>query len=233
MDIIKQERLFKIANLIKKNSIVVDIGTDHGLLPKFLLENKISKKTVGVDISEKCLKKYIDLTKEEGSRAVACISNGLEKVKPFEADTLTVCGMGGNLICEILSNHLDKAKSFNQIILQANNGIYELRKFLFENGFYIENEIDLFEKDIYYQILDVREGPDFYNYDFEFVYGKVLIKNKSENLYRYLNQEFEKNESVKNFLLMKENKTENIINRLNLLENKLEEIEKVRKLIEN
>ena len=141
--------------------------------------------------------------------------------------------MGGNLICEILSNHLDKAKSFNQIILQANNGIYELRKFLFENGFYIENEIDLFEKDIYYQILDVREGPDFYNYDFEFVYGKVLIKNKSENLYRYLNQEFEKNESVKNFLLMKENKTENIINRLNLLENKLEEIEKVRKLIEN
>ena len=125
--------------------------------------------TVGVDISEKCLKKYIDLTKEEGSRAVACISNGLEKVKPFEADTLTVCGMGGNLICEILSNHLDKAKSFNQIILQANNGIYELRKFLFENGFYIENEIDLFEKDIYYQILDVREGPASFFFLYSFI----------------------------------------------------------------
>ena len=46
MDIIKQERLFKIANLIKKNSIVVDIGTDHGLLPKFLLEKVADRKSV-------------------------------------------------------------------------------------------------------------------------------------------------------------------------------------------
>ncbi len=37
-------RLKKICNLVDENSIVADIGTDHGIIPIELSKNNISKK---------------------------------------------------------------------------------------------------------------------------------------------------------------------------------------------
>ena len=46
------ERLECIANRIDKGETVTDIGTDHGYLPIYLWENKISPKVIMADISK-------------------------------------------------------------------------------------------------------------------------------------------------------------------------------------
>jgi len=57
------ERLLTIASLVPKNSIVADIGTDHGYIPAYLIENNISKKVIGTDISKGSLEYVFTLLK--------------------------------------------------------------------------------------------------------------------------------------------------------------------------
>ena len=97
-------------------------------------------------------------------------------------DTIIISGMGGLLIRQILEDNLDIAKSANNLILQGNNGLYELRHFLLENGFIIIDEKDVFENDKYYQIIKTEIGLEKYNDEYEYEFGKILIDNKSENL---------------------------------------------------
>ncbi|MDL2310920.1 class I SAM-dependent methyltransferase, partial [Peptostreptococcaceae bacterium OttesenSCG-928-C18] len=150
-----QERLIKIANLIGKNSIVADIGTDHGLIPIFLSENNISKKIIASDISERSLSKLVDKLEYNPHilNIETRVSDGLKKIHPFEMDTIVIAGMGGILITRILDESINIAKSANDLILQANNGLCELRKFLHNNGFYISDEDDVIENGKYYQII--------------------------------------------------------------------------------
>ncbi len=57
------QRLHIMAKQAYEGAVVADIGTDHGLLPLYLLKNKIASKAIFVDISEKALQKAIDNSK--------------------------------------------------------------------------------------------------------------------------------------------------------------------------
>ena len=56
-------RLTTILNFVPHNSIVGDIGTDHGYIPVYLIYNRISKKVIATDISEDSLDKAKDYSK--------------------------------------------------------------------------------------------------------------------------------------------------------------------------
>ncbi len=49
------QRLLTIANMVSQDSFVVDIGTDHGLLPIYLLCSDRVSKAYAVDKSPKAL----------------------------------------------------------------------------------------------------------------------------------------------------------------------------------
>ena len=50
-------RLETIASFVPKGSIVADIGTDHGYIPIWLLQQKIAVKAIAMDIGEGPLKR--------------------------------------------------------------------------------------------------------------------------------------------------------------------------------
>ena len=54
------KRLEKIANLVEEGKSVIDIGTDHGLVPLYLAKNEISNDILATDISKKSLQKLED-----------------------------------------------------------------------------------------------------------------------------------------------------------------------------
>ena len=175
-------RLKKICDLVDENSIVADIGTDHGIIPIELSKNHIAKKIIATDISEDSLEK-LEQKLIYNSNIVNIetrVSDGLDCFNEFEVDTIIISGMGGILIKEILERNLTVAKSANNLI----NTIISIfmRGFLLQNNFVIEKEDDVIENKKYYQILKVKRGKDFYRNDYEYLYGKLLIKNKSENL---------------------------------------------------
>lgn len=134
------KRLQAIANMVKRGSIPVDVGTDHGYIPVYLVQKKICKTAVACDINEGPLNSCRMLVSQSGlDDKIKCVlSNGLQSVDD-EYDTVIIAGMGGELIADILS----KAENITlkNIILNPMTHPEIARKWLFDNGFEITNDI--------------------------------------------------------------------------------------------
>lgn len=224
-------RLKIIGNLVEKNSITADIGTDHGIVPIYLSKNNISKKIIAGDISDKSLNKLTEKLdyNPDIDNIILRVGNGLEIIKPFEVDTIIISGMGGFLIQEIINNNLNVAKSASNLILGANNSLNQLRRYLHKNGFVIKDEVDLYENDKYYQILKVGTGLEIYEDDIYYEFGKKLIDKKSKNLFKFVNTEIENTINIKNHIEEISSNNE----RIDELDNKINLLKRVRDLIES
>ena len=93
------------ASLVRKGKVCCDIGTDHAYLPAYLITNSISKKALACDLREGPLANAKRTVEEYGisDRIELRLSDGLDNVKPGEADDFVFCGMGGTLITELIS----------------------------------------------------------------------------------------------------------------------------------
>lgn len=148
------KRLNAVASLVKSGSSVADVGTDHGYIPVYLVENKISPFVVAMDINEKPLASCKALVKEEGLEDVILtrLSNGLEKLDKGECDTVIIAGMGAELIVDILSN-CDFVNELH-LILQPMTHPEIARKYLYDNGFEINNDFIVTDAKHSYSIFD-------------------------------------------------------------------------------
>jgi len=136
------DRLQLLADQIKQNETMADIGTDHGFLPIYLWENEISPKVIMTDISPgsldkaraNCYENYPD------AKFDLRLGNGIQILENGEVDAVVIAGMGGKLMTEILGEDLGKSKSFRKLVLQPRNGQAKLRSWLIKNGFSIVKE---------------------------------------------------------------------------------------------
>lgn len=194
----KSRRLTEIANLVKKDSIVADIGTDHGYIPVYLIENNIAKKVIGSDISKGSLSKIIDYVDSRGlgHKIETRLGNGLEVIKPFEIDTVIIAGMGGILIKDILDKNWALSKSINHLILQPMIGVKELREYLLDNGYKIVDNKLLKEEGKYYEIIyaKVGIGPKWKEFDLEV--PRQFIDERHPLLKEYINFKLHSAESI-------------------------------------
>lgn len=181
------KRMQAIADYIIATDTVVDVGTDHGFLPIYLVENKICKHAIAMDINQGPLeraKEHIEeskLTKKIQTRR----SDGLESLKQKEAQVMIIAGMGGPLMMRILQNGKDIASCFDEIVLQPQSELEEFRKFLYLTGYEIVDETMVLEEGKYYTIWKVIPGlfkneDDYWKLPAEVKrYGKPLIMNKN------------------------------------------------------
>lgn len=174
------ERLNAIVNLVPNNTIVADIGTDHGYIPVYLIENKISKKVIGTDISKGSLEKIIEFVKETGfqDKIDTRLGDGLQIIKPYEIDTVIIAGMGGLLIRDILENHKEVTNSIVNFILQPMVASKDLREYLVDNNYEIVKEDLVKEDKKYYEVIYARRGMSFVEKDIYYEISPLLIEEK-------------------------------------------------------
>jgi tRNA (adenine22-N1)-methyltransferase len=126
------ERLYSMASAVGKGEKLADIGTDHGYIPIYLAQNRISPYIILSDISKGSLEKARYNCKKYGLSAryphkiedsylELREGDGLEVLKHGEVDTVILAGMGGKLIKEIIDWDLKKTLSFNKLIVQPRN----------------------------------------------------------------------------------------------------------------
>ena len=94
------DRLNVIAEEIEMGETVADIGTDHGFLPIFLWENRISPKVIMTDISEGSLNKAIENCRRfhPETEFDFRLGSGIDVLSEGETDDLIIAGMGGMLM---------------------------------------------------------------------------------------------------------------------------------------
>ncbi len=191
-------RLKSIIKLVPKNSIVADVGTDHGYVPAYLIDEGISKKVIATDISQGSLNKIIGYVKERKLEEYidTRLGNGLEVLKPYEADTVIIAGMGGLLIRDILEDSKEITDSINTFILQAMIGSKELREYLFNNNFEIIDENLIKEDGKYYEIIKAKHGKDCVEKEIYYEIPKKLIEEKHPLLQEYIESKLEYSKNI-------------------------------------
>lgn len=177
MTITIDKRLQGIAKMVDKCDAVADIGTDHGLLPCYLVNKKITKKAYACDILEQPLQNAKDniIKFSLQEKVIPLLNDGLKNFS-FPVDTIIIAGMGGYLISKIL---YEAQKKYNCLILQPNNNSLELRKMLVSLNYKIVDESVLLVKGKYYDVIKAIDSdiPVIYN-TIQLKYGPINIKKK-------------------------------------------------------
>ena len=148
------KRLSAIARLVNKGGIVCDVGTDHGYIPAYLLENDICRYAYACDINEKPLKSAEKTLCRHiaDKKAEVILSDGLKNVPPYEITDVVIAGMGAELISQIISG-AEWLKNGINLVLQPMTRVNVMRKWLCENGFDILSE-DVVKDDNHFYIIE-------------------------------------------------------------------------------
>lgn len=193
------KRLQKIAELINEEDTVLDIGCDHALLDIYL-SNKYSKTYYASDLRESALDMArSNIKKYSSDKVILKCGNGLDVLdENMDINTVVISGMGYLSIISILKN-IKHIKNINKLVIQSNSNSEIVRKFILKNGFYIDNETIVLDKNIYYIISSFKRGKRKYsNMDKEIgIMNDELLKN-------YIEIEIKKNNVLLSIIPKKE-----------------------------
>lgn len=154
------KRLLCCASMVQPGSRVADIGTDHGYLGIYLLQSGAARHVIACDLRKDPLenaRRNAKLFGVDGEMELR-LSDGLEKIRPDEVDTVVMAGMGGDLIQKILSQCPWRKREGLQFILQPQSAGNVLRRWLCEDGFEIRREEPVQDGHFLYTVMDIRQG---------------------------------------------------------------------------
>ena len=135
-------RLRTAASMVRGGVVLADIGTDHAYLPVCLVQDGLVPRVIASDIGEGPLLNAKNTVDAYGcaDRIELRISDGLNNFSPGEAGEICICGMGGNLIADILTAAPWVKTEGMHLVLQPMTHAEDVRRYLCENGFVIECE---------------------------------------------------------------------------------------------
>lgn len=153
---------------------LADIGTDHGYLPCYMVKNGLCKTALACDVAEKPLqsaKEHISRSGLENSIETV-LSDGLDSVDSKGITDISIAGMGGELIADILSRAEWVRKNRVNLVLQPMTKWDVLRKWLYDNCFEIKKELPSQEGRFVYSVMQAvytGEKPS-YSCDLRYLY---------------------------------------------------------------
>lgn len=171
-------RLDAVASFIPQGSRLIDVGSDHALLPVVLLAQGRIRAAVAIDLREKPLARGRRRAEQFGvADRISFIRGDGLAITPDVDDVVVVAGLGGRTVAQIV---LDSTFC-GRFILVAHNGLGELRAALTEGALRIEDEKIAVEGGRAYVIMVARRGIPTALTEAEIEIGPVLIRKLDDN----------------------------------------------------
>ena len=199
-------RLLAVANLVTDGRSVADIGCDHGYVSIYLIKNRNCKRVIAMDVNEGPLLHAKANIRKYGveDRIETRLSDGTKALQYGEVDTLLLAGMGGRLMKRILETGFSDLGYFEELILQPQSEVAELRAFLREQNYMIVDENFVIEDGKYYPMMKAqktacsskKENENLEQLKLEDLFGPILLKKRPEDFITYLKVQKEKTETV-------------------------------------
>lgn len=154
-------RLRAVAELVPQGARFADIGTDHAYLPVWLLQRGVIEKALACDLRQGPLDRARATAEKYGQTGHMDfrLCDGLSGVRPGEADTIAIAGMGGETIAAILADAPWAWREECRLLLQPMSAQPELRRWLQGHGYTILREVLAREGDTIYTLFLVQAGP--------------------------------------------------------------------------
>ncbi len=180
------ERLTRVASFVPNGSKVCDVGSDHAYLPVYLIQNDQISCAIAGEVVEgpffSAKQTVRDYRMED--RIEVRLGDGLQILsKEDEITTVTICGMGGELISRILEagysgSHLNGRE---RLILQPNVAEHFVREWLMNHSYQIVEETVVSDNHRLYEIIVAEPVEKRVEYtELELKYGPILLQQPSE-----------------------------------------------------
>jgi len=195
-------RLETAASFVREGAVFADIGTDHAYLPIALLLRGQIRCAIAADIASGPLQtamEHIASCERDGvslSDRIRLMQTdgliGLDTAEPAVTD-IAVCGMGGELIAEIVAQASFVRNREIRLILQPMTMQAHLRRSLAEMGFFVETErLCKTANDKIYSVICCHYAPENVHTptETEEILGRELLRDAQDFVLRseYLHQ---------------------------------------------
>ena len=179
-------RLLACCNYVKPGDRVADIGCDHGYLGIHLLKTGVAQSVIAADINEQPLHSATVNALKFGVRDKMhfFLSNGAVSI-PRDFDTMVCAGMGADTMISILSAAPWLKNEQYRLILQCQSKTPMLRRWLYEQGWYIHRETLAKDGKFVYSIMEVCYCPSEAPAVWEHYISKALLRDGSPLLKEY------------------------------------------------
>lgn len=197
------KRLNMIASFVTDGCCAADIGTDHGYIPIYLVQQGISPRAFAMDINKGPLERAKQHIAEMGveDRITCILSDGLNQLPEKDVDSVIIAGMGGDLIVRILEQDQDKLTEIKELIVSPQSHPERVRHWLHDHNFRILEEDMIREDGKYYIAIRSVHGRECYKKECFYCFGERLILERSPVLLEYLDEEYRKYEKIRGSLL--------------------------------
>ncbi|HFI2472457.1 TPA: tRNA (adenine(22)-N(1))-methyltransferase TrmK [Streptococcus suis] len=188
------KRLVTVADYVPQGARLADVGSDHAYLPLFLVEQGRIDYAVAGEVVQGPYQSALQNVEQAGQsdKISVRLANGLAVVEQADqVSTVTIAGMGGRLIAEILEAGKDKLGSVERLVLQPNNREDDVRHWLVEHDFQLIAEEILEENDKIYEILVAEKGKSDLTAD-QLRFGPYLLEEQSPTFQKKWLKELDK-----------------------------------------
>ncbi|AZP92945.1 tRNA (adenine(22)-N(1))-methyltransferase TrmK [Enterococcus mundtii] len=179
------KRLETVGRFVPEAARLADIGSDHAYLPvALMLKGKIDFAVAGEVVKGPYESAKRQVMKNGLSERIEVrLANGLDAIeKHDQISAITIAGMGGSLIRDILESgrQNQRLSGEERLILQPNIGEKTLRMWLKENNYQIIAEEIIEENKKIYEIIvaEKKEQPIDYS-EKELMFGPFLLEEKN------------------------------------------------------
>ncbi len=175
-----KERLKAIASFVPAGSVIIDVGTDHAYLPIYLVQAGICPKALGVDVHQGPFRSALEQVQVQGlaDRVKVILGDGLKPVKPGSGDVVTIAGMGGTTMRDILQSSPEVLSTVRRLILQPQVAGNCLRLWLLQNGWALLDERLVEEENRIYTIIVAQPGVQNIPTELELDLGPLILAKK-------------------------------------------------------
>ena len=180
-------RLALCASYVRQGSVMADIGTDHALLPVWLVRSGKAAGAVASDINEGPIERArLNVSRNNlNDRITTIVADGLAGIQPGQVSDIVIAGMGGDLIAAILAAAPWVQDEKIRLILQPMSHAERLREYLFAGGLTVDDEQAVEDAGRVYSVMCVHYTGEVKQDDVR-LYGGLLVGRTDPASRRYL-----------------------------------------------
>ena len=177
---IRLSKRLKIIHDMVPNSVVADIGSDHGKLMIALVQSGKVQKGFAVENKEGPFERLRSnlIRYHVNDKVTPLFSDGIKDITR-DVSTIVIAGMGGQTIVNILKAHPEKLISVQTIIIDAHTAVPFARKEICQMGFAIADEKIVKEDNIFYEVIKFIKAEKAIISDEDLEFGPILRQEKS------------------------------------------------------
>lgn len=194
-------RLAAALSYVRKGAVLADIGTDHACLPIYAAQNGLISRAVASDVNSGPLVRAIENVKKSGLETlIECVlTSGFDGMEEMGITDAAICGMGGELIADIIENAGFIKHSGMRLIVQPMTMPDAARRAMLRSGFQIVSEMTVAEDRKYYTVICADYcGAEHTIDEFTALFGDFAVKNFESDAVRlgYLRHEIAKYDRI-------------------------------------